>query len=141
MKQILFAILLLSLAGNAYAYTFSAVCSTGQTLYYNITSDSTVSVTWEAPDYIGFGVYEYYMPGHKPSGIINIPSTVTYGDVNYTVTNIGVRAFYRCFGITSIVIPDNVTSIDSYAFYSCSGIDSLYLGSGLTTIGNNAFGY
>ena len=39
---LLFAIV----ANECYAYDFSSVCSTGQTLYYNITSDSTVEVTY-----------------------------------------------------------------------------------------------
>ena len=36
------------LCNNAFAYDFSAVCESGQTLYYNITSDTepyTVEVT------------------------------------------------------------------------------------------------
>ena len=42
------------------------------------------------------------------------------------VTSIGKRAFYDCFGLTSVTIPDGVTSIGEYAFYYCSGLTSVY---------------
>ena len=46
MKKAFLIFLLIVCAINSYAYDFSAVCSTGQTLYYNLTSDSTVVVTY-----------------------------------------------------------------------------------------------
>ena len=52
----------------------------------------------------------------KYSGDINIPSTVTYNDVTYSVTSIDVRAFQECGGLTSVVIPESVTFIGESAF-------------------------
>ena len=38
------------------------------------------------------------------------------------VTSIGDYAFFECFGLTSIIIPDSVTSIGVEAFYNCSNL-------------------
>lgn len=49
------AILLLGIIGNAYAYDFSAVCETGQTLYYNITNAEDHYVELTPPNNSGSG--------------------------------------------------------------------------------------
>ena len=36
-------------------------------------------------------------------------------------------AFYECYSLTSVVIPDSVTSIGSYAFEDCFGLESVYI--------------
>ena len=38
------------------------------------------------------------------------------------ITSIAGRAFYNCFGLTSVDIPDGVTSIGEYAFIGCDGV-------------------
>ena len=43
----------------------------------------------------------------KPTGAVTIPSTLG----GKPVTRIGEDAFYNCFGLTSVTIPDSVTSI------------------------------
>ena len=131
MKKVLIIILLISTTITAYAFDFSAVCSTGQTLYYNILTDSTVGVTY--PNYY-WRYSEYYYGYSKPVGDLVIPNSILHDNVNYQVVSIENNAFYNCTGIHSLVIPDSVTSIGESAFYGCSGIDSLYLGSSLTTI-------
>ncbi len=76
MKKILFTILLLAAAINTYAYDFSAVCSTGQTLYYYITSDSTVQLIFPDYNYSYGGNNTYYYRHQKPIGNIVVPDTV-----------------------------------------------------------------
>ena len=136
-KQILLFILLFA-ASNLYAYSFSAVCSTGQTLYYNITSVSTVEVTYQYwrgwPDG-GPWSSSYY----SPSGYLIIPDSVVFEGTTYQVTSIGVGAFNCGNSIHRLIIPNSVTSIGEYAFNNCTGIDSLYIGSGVTSIGARAF--
>lgn len=66
---------------NSYAYDFSAVCSTGQTLYYSINGDETVGVT-----YPGYGSNPWPSNITKPYGSLEVPETVTYGDVVFPVT-------------------------------------------------------
>ena len=69
----------------------------------------------------------------------NIPSSVEYNSVTYTVTSIGSEAFYRCSGLTSVTIPNSVTSIGSDAFDGCSGLTSVTIPNSVTSIGSGAF--
>lgn len=74
-------------------------------------------------------------------GDIVIPATVTEGSVEYKVTKIGNSAFYYCYGVTSISLPEGITEIGESAFEVCVSITSLTLPESVTTIGNGAFGY
>ena len=92
----------------------------------------------------------------------NIPSSVTYGGKTYTVisirqgafflcyeltsvtipnsvTSIGKEAFSDCYGLTSVTIPNSVTSIGEYAFYACSSLASVTIPNSVTSIGDVAF--
>lgn len=65
-------------------------------------------------------------------GDIVIPSTITVGDVTYTVTTIDSHAFsgaQNSWGknqtIKSVVIPASVTSIGGHAFRECKSLESV----------------
>ena len=96
------------------------------------------------------------------SGNIVIPDEVTYCNKSYSVTSIGVcafwdcssltsiglpnsvtsigwSAFHGCTGLTSIEIPNSVTSIDSFAFSDCTGLTSIEIPNSVTSIGSSAF--
>ena len=88
----------------------------GKTLYYDITSDSTVKVTY----YSSVATFNNYV-----NGDVIIPSFVEYNGTMYSVTSIGERAFRDCSGLTSVTIPNSVTSIGERAFYNCSGLTTL----------------
>ena len=131
-KAITFIVGLFLLGQCTYAYDFSAVAPTGQTLYYSIINGSEVKVISQ---YSGGG----YSGNTKPTGILSIPTTVTNGSNTYQVTSIGNDAFDNCSGLTSVTIPNSVTSIGDYAFCGCSGLTSVTIPNSVTSIGNYAF--
>ena len=140
-KRIVLIALLLSAVGmgKMYAYDFSAVCETGQTLYYNITDAENHYVAMVCP---GQADYSNCWSGFtKPTGDIVLPENVQYEGNTYAVTSIGDYAFFNCSSLTgSLTIPNSVTIIGEFAFFGCSGFtSSLTIGNSVTTIGNNAF--
>ena len=58
---------------------------------------------------------------------------------HYKVTGIGLGAFYRCDGLTSITLPIGVTSIGESAFELCSALTSINIPNSVTSIGLRAF--
>lgn len=94
------------------------------------------------------GKYEYTK---NDDGTITISSLVdkwstyngTLPDVidGYTVTKIGDKAFYECYYLQSIVLPDTITSIGDYAFYNCKRLETIKMSDSLTSIGVWAFGF
>ena len=52
----------------------------------------------------------------------NIPETVTYEGVTYTVIEIGYTAFMNCRNLTSVTIPKGVWSIDCDSFIGCTNL-------------------
>ena len=97
---------------------------------YNITSDSTVEVTYQER----YSWHNYY-------GLTTatIPETVTCNYTTYSVTSIGDYAFRDCSSLTSVTIPNSVTSIGHSAFYECSSLTSVTIGNSVTSIGEEAF--
>lgn len=68
--------------------------------------------------------------GEKPSGILNVPGSIT---------EIYQYAFFECTGITEVHLPENLTKVGKYAFKDCEGMRKLVLGKNLTHIGYGAF--
>jgi len=56
-----------------------------------------------------------------------------------TVTSLGVRCFYGCSGLTSVVIPDSVTSLGTQCFYNCTGLTSITIPDSVTSLGVSCF--
>ena len=143
MAKALMIVMLLGVAGKAFAafYDFSAVCETGQILYYNITDAENhyaeLTCPWHLTD--EHDPWDYHT---QPSGDIILPESVQNNGVTYTVTRIGNLAFYNCNEITGIVIPNSVTMIGTKAFWNCSGLTgNLTIPNSVTTINSYAFYY
>lgn len=164
-------VLLLGVAWNtkSYAYNFSAVAPSGQTLYYTITDDSehTVMVTHPNENTNGYsnalycgpliyyynnpyfsrcissGTYIYY---EKPTGNLIIPYYVQYNGISYSVTAIDDYAFgttyneyNACTGLTSVVIPTSIQTIGTQSFAYCSSLTTVTIPTAVTSIGREAF--
>ena len=82
-----------------------------------------------------------YPSGSKPTSNLTIPESVTFRGCPYPVTSIGAGAFYECYGLTSVTIPNSVTTIGGKAFYGCSGLTSVTIPKSVTEIGVGAFSY
>ncbi len=57
------------------------------------------------------------------------------------VTSIGDYAFYDCYSLASVTIPDSVATIGSSAFSDCTSLASVTLPDSVTSIGNSAFNW
>ena len=156
MKKLITITVLMAIAAHAFAYDFSAMCESGQTLYYNILSDHEVEITY--PSSLSGGSWLGYI---HPTGFLIIPATVEHEGISYVVVSVGNRAFYQCSdltgveipntvmslqeqaftgaGLTSLEIPNSVTSIGGWAFYHCDELLSLTIGSSVSSIGTGAF--
>ena len=102
-------------------------------LYYILNvNNKTAEVTYQE---------EWSSTNYSYLTAINIPESVEYNSVTYSVTSIGSNAFESCTGLTSITIPNSVTSIGKLAFDGCSGLTSVTIGNSVTSIGYAAFAY
>ncbi len=100
-------------------------------IYYNKLGGDSVAVTYRGSSYNSYN--------NEYSSSVTIPTTVEYNSTTYRVTSIGDRAFYYCFSLTSVTIPNSVTSIGEWAFSDCSSLTSITIPDGVTSIGEWAF--
>ncbi|MBR5053829.1 MAG: BspA family leucine-rich repeat surface protein [Bacteroidaceae bacterium] len=100
-------------------------------IYYKITGDGTVSVTYRDANYNCY------------SGNVVIPATVKSDGVTYTVTAIEASAFFNCANLTDVTIPETVTQIGFNAFQGCTALEEgniTCLATTPPTIQSNTFG-
>ena len=120
LNTVLLTILMSMVGTKAFSYSIAVANSDGVTIYYDwINNKTELSVTnsgshWEY-GYSG----DVRVPNSSYSGNVDIPAIVEYEGNTYVVTSIGASAFYKCSGLTSVTIPNNVTSIGVAAFQNC----------------------
>ena len=75
-------------------------------------------------------MYPYLYKGNLESYVI-LDGTKVIGD----------SAFYNCFALKKILIPNSVISIGEHAFDDCSGLEDIVIPNSVTSIGDSAFNY
>ena len=152
MKKLVITLsLLIGIAANSMAYDFSAVCESGQTLYYTITSmlhhrvivdmgeeSSTTSGDVIFPMFVDYGgtTYTVYGIGQWTFSGDTLLNSITLSDsINY----IGYGAFSRCSHLREVRMGNSVCYIEDDAFSRCDQLESLELPNSLYSIGSRAF--
>ena len=69
---------------------------------------------------------------------VEIPNSIFIGDKHYVINSIGNHAFYRCWKLSVLTLPDCLESIGNYGL-SQTGISEISLPHSLKTIGDFAF--
>lgn len=123
MKRYILLLVALVLMAGSFAFDFSV-----NGIFYKIKETNTkVAVTLSSET------------GNSYSGDVVIPSTVTYNNSTYSVTQIYPWAFMSCHSLTSIVIPNSVDSIEECAFWGCTKLTSLFIPASVKEIGYYSF--
>ena len=94
-------------------------------LTYEITSENTVEVHDCATSVTSVTI---------PESIID-----TNDETTYSVTAIGASAFYGCYSLEDVYLPNSITTIENNAFHNCTKLEEINIPDSVTSIGNNAF--
>ncbi len=108
----------------------------GSRLYFQVMSDATLKV-------VNYSYY-YNESYDKESeylfkGNLVIPESIEAMGKTIPVTSMAAKAFYKCKGMLSAVLPNNITIIPELAFGECSNLKEIHLPDSLQSIGNEAF--
>lgn len=121
-----FALCTLSvLSANAYDVEDNGI-------YYTLNRDEgTATVTW-LYNYSASNVEAY-------KGDIVVPESISVDGVDYPVTAVATRAFFRCSDLKSVSLPNSITTIGQYAFQHCSALKEVHLSSNITALETSTF--
>ncbi|MBO4451216.1 MAG: leucine-rich repeat domain-containing protein [Bacteroidaceae bacterium] len=122
MKRLLFLLLLLqtTLMASAYDIEVNGMC-------FNLTSDSTVAVTYL--DFIRMNE-DYYI------GDVVVPASINYKGKKYAVTAISNKAFCGCSYLMSVTLPSTIVTIEDDAFLGCTALESVEIPEGVKELGD-----
>ncbi|MDE7153259.1 MAG: leucine-rich repeat domain-containing protein, partial [Muribaculaceae bacterium] len=127
MKKLLLFLFGVLMAFPSFAHEFKYTYK-GQTLTYTVLDENAKTCE-----------IKYSSSVNEVSGTLIIPSLAMDGNIAYSVTEIGVRAFCDCSNLTSVAIPNSVTTICESAFCRCSSLKSVSIPNSVTLIDNYAF--
>jgi len=145
-------------AQAAIAQTFTADTAEGVSVEYKVLTENTSEHTGTVQ--VGTGLTDDTAINLSYTGTVTIPSTVEYGGITYTVTEIAYKAMYDCnltgidlpntlsvigafafndTDITQIELPLSLSRINGYAFSNCHGLTTVIVPEGTVFIGGGAF--
>ena len=101
-----FLTVLLPMAAFADAVEIDGIC-------YNLNSEAKEAEVTSNPNYY--------------SGRVDIPASIAYDGVEYSVTSIHSEAFSFCSALTTVSIPSSMTWIKYSAFIFCRNLTSVYI--------------
>lgn len=100
-------------------------------ILYNLNrKDYTATVSYK----YGSWAYGHFIVESKYKGNVVIPETVTYDDIEYTVTSLGKYSFSDSEELITITIPNIITSLGNYCFEDCRSLTSITIPNSVTTI-------
>ncbi len=115
----LFLITSLLISINVLAFDFES-----DGIYYNINGDN-VAVTRNNDA--------------RYAGDVVIPSSVTFDNKTYQVTEVADYTFSYSYELTSVTLPEGVTKIGNFAFMYSDALTSVTIPASITQIGSDAF--
>lgn len=135
MKKIttLIAALMFAAVFTLNGQDFSVSVKGGNRLFFNITDTIKKTVEVVRPRLVADA------SSFLPSGSMEIPKSVAYKNVLYTVTSIGNGALAKAEGLTFVTIPSSVTNIGARAFEGCKNLESVVFPASQPVIGEGAF--
>lgn len=138
MKRLFLYLVALMVTTTVFAYDFTV-----DGLCYNIidghydAADNFIPGTYAKVTYQN-GESPRYNPEELNPNLV-IPATVEYENVIYKVKWIGEASFEGCAGIKTLTIADVVEKIQSDAFWGCFNLEKVTLPNSLTYIGQGVF--
>ncbi len=128
----LYGVLDITLKGTINSYDFMVFKNKFVNLRkLNLKETQVVYSAYE--HYTGYHSEDNKFPGYALNG-----TKIEECILPESITNIGYKAFYCCYKLTEISIPESVETIEGEAFYS-SRLKSVKFSEGLENIGYNAF--
>lgn len=112
-KLLLLACLYSTCVSSLSAFDFSMENEEGVTIFYNKLSDSECQVTYQTSEFQSY------------AGVVNIPNKLVHDGMEMVVKSIGDNAFYDCFDLLSVSIPEGMTSIGKNVFINCYNLEDV----------------
>lgn len=110
----------------------------------NVTKEASVGTGYTSDDhnalvFPAIGSPEWETNYGEVWNYIDIPATIVYNDVTYTVTSISANSFYKSTYTKSISLPNTIKTIGVQAFGYCVNLEDIKFPSNLETISSSAF--
>lgn len=116
----------------------NSVTSIGSGVFLHCNSLTTINVASDNPNYSS---QDGVLFNKDKTVLIQyvIGNSRTEYRIPNSVQNIGVRAFFECENLTTVIIPDGLITIEETAFNGCKNLTSVTIPNSVTSIGDDAF--